>query len=75
MKINWKSKLSSRKFWVAVIGLVTSIMMVFGAGESDASKISAAITALGSVVSYILGESIVDAGRNNDQQNGEENSK
>lgn len=75
MKINWKSKLSSRKFWVAVIGLITSIMMVFDAGESDVSKITAAITALGSVVSYILGESIVDASKNNDQQNGEEANK
>lgn len=75
MKIDWKAKLSSRKFWVAVIGLVTSIMMIFGAGENDASKIAAAITALGSVVSYILGESIVDAGRNNVQKNDEDTAK
>lgn len=66
MKIDWKAKLSSRKFWVAIIGLVTSIMMVFGAQDSEISQIAAAITAFGSVVSYILGESIVDAGRNFD---------
>lgn len=63
MKIDWKMKLSSRKFWVAVIGLVTAIALLFGASDSDASKIAAAITALGSVVSYILGESLVDANR------------
>lgn len=75
MKIDWKAKLSSRKFWVAVIGLVTAVMMVFGAGESDVSKIAAAITAVGSVVSYILGESIVDAGRSSEKKGEEESDK
>lgn len=69
MKIDWRAKLSSRKFWVAIIGLVTSIMMIFGAQDSDISHIAAAITAFGSVASYILGESIVDAGRNFDSSN------
>lgn len=69
MKIDWKMKLSSRKFWVAVIGLVTAIALLFGASDSDASKIAAAITALGSVVSYILGESLVDANRKSEENN------
>ena len=70
MKIDWKAKLSSRKLWVAIVGLATSVMLAFGASDSDASKIAAAITALGSVVSYILGESIVDAskGKSNDSE-------
>lgn len=68
MKIDWRVKLSSRKLWVAIVGLATSVMMVLGASDSDTSKIVAAITALGSVVSYILGESIVDAGRNSDKE-------
>lgn len=69
MKIDWKMKLSSRKFWVAVIGLVTAIALLFGASDSDASKIAAAITALSSVVSYILGESLVDANRKSEENN------
>ena len=69
MNIDWKMKLSSRKFWVAVIGLVTAIALLFGASDSDASKIAAAITALGSVVSYILGESLVDANRKSEENN------
>lgn len=72
MKIDWRTKLSSRKFWVAVIGLVTSMMIVFGARESETSQIAAAITALGSVVSYILGESMVDAGRNTGSNDSED---
>ena len=28
MKIDWKQKLTSRKFWAAVIGFVTSILVV-----------------------------------------------
>ena len=74
MKIDWRAKLSSRKFWVAVIGLVTSMMIVFGTKESETSQIAAAITAFGSVVSYILGESMVDAGRNTDSNDSEDTS-
>ena len=69
MKIDWKAKLSSRKLWVAIVGLATSVMLALGASDSDASKIAAAITALGSVVSYILGESLVDANRKSEENN------
>ena len=30
MKINWKQKLTSRKFWAAVIGFVTAILVAVG---------------------------------------------
>ena len=32
-KINWKQKLTSRKFWAAVTGFVTAILMVFKVDE------------------------------------------
>lgn len=73
MKIDWKAKLSSRKFWVSVTGLVAAIVMLFGGSDSDASKIAAAITALGSVVSYVIGESIVDAGRSGNKEDKDSN--
>ena len=28
-KIDWKRKLSSRKFWAALIGFITAILYVF----------------------------------------------
>ena len=59
--INWKRKLSSRKFWALVVTFVTAILLAFNFSESDAVQITSIITAGGSVIAYILGESYVDA--------------
>ena len=61
MKIDWKRKLSSRKFWAALSALVGAIAVVCGAGESIITEVSAIISAAGVLAAYILGESIVDA--------------
>lgn len=60
MKINWKQKLSSRKFWAAVSGVVISIMIIFGAGSGTQERITGAITATGTLVCYILAEGAAD---------------
>lgn len=62
-KINWKQKLSSRKFWAAVAGFATAIMIAFKVESGTAEQITAIITAGGVLVAYILGESAVDANR------------
>lgn len=62
-KVNWKQKLSSRKFWAAVAGFVTAIMVAFRVEDGTAEQITAIITAGGVLVAYILGESAVDANR------------
>lgn len=62
-QINWKAKLTSRKFWAAVIGFVTALMMGFGLGESETSQIAAVIMAGGTLIAYIIGEGMVDASR------------
>ena len=61
MKIDWKRKLASRKFWALVAGVATSIIVLLGAGEDAAVKITGLITAVGSVMVYILAEAHVDA--------------
>lgn len=67
--INWKRKLSSRKFWAAVSGVVISVMMIFGADSGSQEKIAGAITAAGMLVTYILAESGTDkAALNSDEQ-------
>ena len=71
-KINWKQKLSSRKFWAAVAGFVTAIMVAFRVEDGTAEQITAIITAGGVLVAYILGESAVDANR--DYSSGEDKS-
>lgn len=62
-KINWKQKLSSRKLWAAVAGFATAIAVALGADQLTAEQIAAVISAVGVLVAYIIGESVVDAGR------------
>jgi heme/copper-type cytochrome/quinol oxidase subunit 2 len=61
MKIDWKRKLSSRKFWAAVIGVVISVMVMFNAPEEEQTKVTGLITACSTLIIYILAESNVDA--------------
>ena len=65
--MNWKVKLTSRKFWSAVAGFVVPLMLAFGVSDSNATQITALIMSGGSLIAYILGEGMVDAGRNIDQ--------
>ena len=60
-KINWKRKLTSRKFWLAVAGFVGPLMLAFGASEAVASQVTALIMAGAAVVAYIIGEGLADA--------------
>ena len=60
-KIDWKRKLTSRKLWVAVCGLVTNMIVLFGGSEDTTVKITAMIMAGASVIAYIIGEGLVDA--------------
>ena len=54
-------KLTSRKLWMALAGVVTGIAMAFGADSTDVGTITGAVTALISVVTYIIAEGKVDA--------------
>lgn len=60
MNIDWKRKLTSRKLWMAVAGLLTGILLVFTAGATE-ETITGCVMALGSVVAYIVGEGLTDA--------------
>lgn len=57
---NWKSKLTSRKMWAAILGVVLSVMTMYGSSEDDKTKVTGLITATGTLVIYILAESSVD---------------
>ena len=61
MKIDWKRKLTSRKFWLAVAGFVTGLILAFNGSTETAETVGGCIMALGSVVAYILGEGLTDA--------------
>lgn len=63
MKINWKQKLTSRKFWAAVVGFVTALLMGFKVSESDIAQVTAIIMSAATLIAYIIGEGMVDANR------------
>lgn len=66
MKIDWKAKLSSRKFWSAVAGFIVPLLLAFGVSDSNITQVTALIMSGGSLIAYILGEGMIDAGRKND---------
>ena len=55
-------KLTSRKFWLAVVALVTGLLAAFKVDASTIETVSGIIMAAASVVAYILAEGMVDAG-------------
>ncbi|MDD5883069.1 MAG: hypothetical protein PUD70_03175 [Firmicutes bacterium] len=59
--INWKSKLTSRKFWMAVVAFVTPLLLSFGVTESTVTQVVAIIMAGANVLAYIIAEGMVDA--------------
>ena len=60
-KIDWKRKLSSRKFWAAAVGIITGLSMIFGLDENTISTVAGAVVSAASVVAYIMAEGKVDA--------------
>lgn len=62
-KINWKQKLSSRKFWAALTGFITSVLFLFNVADTDVQKVASLITAMSNLIIYILTEGYVDAKR------------
>lgn len=61
-KINWKRKLTSRKFWAAVVGFTTAILIAFKVDSLTVEQVTTVISALGVLVAYILGEGLADSG-------------
>ena len=63
MNINWKQKLSSRKFWSMVAGVITALLVIFNVDNLTIEKIVGLISAEGVLVAYILAEGTVDSAR------------
>ncbi len=62
-KINWAAKLTSRKFWAAVVGFVTPTLLAFGVADDVVTQVAAIIMAGATMIAYIIGEGLVDANR------------
>lgn len=59
--MDWKRKLTSRKFWAAVVNFITQLMIAFHATDSEAAQVAAVIMAGAGVIAYIVGEGLADA--------------
>lgn len=59
--IDWKRKLTSRKFWLAVVGMVTGIILAFNGSAEVAETVSGCIMSGASVIAYIIGEGLADS--------------
>lgn len=59
--IDWKKKLTSRKFWMALVAFITPLLLAFGVTESIVTQVTAIIMAGADVVAYIIAEGLVDA--------------
>ena len=55
-------KLTSRKFWLAVAAFVTELIIAFKGDAELAETLSGMIMAGATVVAYIVGEGLIDAG-------------
>ena len=70
--MNWKKKLSSRKFWAAISGVVISAMVAFDANAESQEKVAGVIAATGTLAIYMLAESNTDKAAFNSDENTEE---
>lgn len=65
MNIDWKRKLTSRKFWIAIVGLVSGLLMAFKVDGDTVNTISGVIMSAASVIAYTIGEGLADAANAN----------
>lgn len=61
MKIDWKRKLTSRKFWLSIAAFVAMLIVYFTGDAEKAEKISAIIMAGATVIGYLISEGLADA--------------
>ena len=60
-KIDWISKLTSRKWWTSIISFVTLMIIAFGGTESTATQVASIIMAGAIVIGYTIGEGLIDS--------------
>ena len=60
-KIDWISKLTSRKWWTSIASFVTLLIVAFGGTESTATQVASIIMAGAIVIGYTIGEGLIDS--------------
>lgn len=65
-KINWTRKLTSRKFWLSITSFVAMLLVALGQTEATATQVTSLIMAGATVIGYVIGEGLADAGNKDD---------
>lgn len=65
MNTDWRSKLTSRKFWLAIVGFITPLLIAFGVSENTVTEIASIVISGGTLIAYIIGEGFIDSSREN----------
>ena len=60
--IDWRRKLTSRKFWMAVTAFVTGVVIATGHSAAEAETIGGLIMSGAAVIAYCVGEGLADGG-------------
>lgn len=74
-KIDWKRKLTSRKFWISIASFVAMLVIALGHSQETATQVTSLIMAGATVIGYLIGEGLADyanAGNNGKSGNIEE---
>ena len=61
VKIDWIRKLTSRKFWIALVGFISALLVAFNVDAGSVEQITSIIMSFASLIAYILAEGFVDA--------------
>lgn len=56
-------KFTSRKFWVAMVGFITPLLIVFNVPDLTIEQVTTIIMSGASLIAYVIGEGLVDASR------------
>lgn len=67
-KIDWTRKLTSRKFWAAIVGFATPLMTMLHVSDNTAVQVTALIMEGGTLIAYIIGEGMTDAANMADKE-------
>ena len=60
--MDWKRKLTSRKFWLAVASFVSMLLIALGRNAETAQTVTGLIMAGASIIGYVIGEGLADSG-------------
>ena len=60
--VDWKRKLTSRKFWLAVVAFLTNILYAFNFSNITVEKMTGIVMSAAVIIAYIIGEGLADAG-------------